>query len=124
MDRIKVYYNSACPVCEAGIEGQQCALRERGRGGEVEWIDVHREPERASEVGVELETVRERLHVVGADGALRIGTDAFAVLYGATRGREGLARLLTLPILRQLSTLAYNVFARLLYWWNRALRHW
>lgn len=22
-DRIKVYYNSACPVCRAGIEGQK-----------------------------------------------------------------------------------------------------
>jgi predicted DCC family thiol-disulfide oxidoreductase YuxK len=123
MAQLKVYYNSACPVCKAGIEDQQCRMRERGTG-EVQWLDVHQNPELAREVGAELEQVRERLHVVNADGAVRVGSAAFAELYQATRGQQWLGRLLTLPVLRQLSALGYNVLARLLYWWNRALRHW
>lgn len=123
MGQLKVYYNSACPVCKAGIDGMQCSMRERG-AAEVEWLDVHRNPELAREVGAGLEQVRERLHVVNADGALRVGSDAFAALYQSTPGRQWLARLLALPVLRQLAALGYNALARLLYWWNRALRHW
>jgi predicted DCC family thiol-disulfide oxidoreductase YuxK len=123
MAALKVYYNSACPVCKAGIEGEQCELRAQGVEN-VEWLDVHANPQLALDVGADLETVRERLHVVDADGKLRVGSDAFAALYGVGKRRRWLGRMLTMPGLRQLDTLAYNVFARLLYWWNRALRHW
>lgn len=123
MAALKVYYNSACPVCKAGIEGQACMLREQGVEN-VQWLDVHADPRLAREVGVELETVRERLHVVDEAGRLRVGSDAFAALLAANRKRRALARLLELPVLRQVCALAYNAFARLLYWWNRALKHW
>jgi len=123
MPAIKVYYNSACPVCKAGIEGQQCALRKDG-DVQVEWLDVHANPQLTSELGADIEAVRERLHVVGADGGLRVGSDAFAVLYAANPRRRWLGRLLTRPVFRQISALAYDLFARGLYRWNRALRHW
>jgi predicted DCC family thiol-disulfide oxidoreductase YuxK len=123
MAALKVYYNSACPVCKAGIEGQVCALREQGVES-VEWLDVHADPKLATEVGAELETVRERLHVVDESGQVRVGSDAFAALFAVNRERRWLGRLLELPVLRQACALAYNAFARLLYWWNRASRHW
>ena len=123
MGKIKVYYNSACPVCKLGIEDQQCRMAAQ-QAGEVEWLDVHADPTLAREVGGDLETVRERLHVVGPDGSLRVGTDAFAVLFNATRGQHWLGRMLMWPVFRPLSALLYNIFARLLYWWNRALHHW
>ena len=123
MAALKVYYNSACPVCKAGIDGQVCELRAQGVEG-VEWLDVHADPMRAAEVGAPLETVRERLHVVDADGQLRIGSDALAAIYAANQKRRWLARLLMLPGLRALWQLCYNAFARLLYRWNRALHHW
>jgi len=122
-DGIKVYYNSACPVCKAGVEGQQCRMG--GPDGEgVEWIDVHQHPELASETGADLEAVRERLHVRAADGSVLVGADAFAALFRRTAGQRWLARLVALPGVRALSRLLYNVFARGLYRWNRAKKHW
>jgi len=58
----KVYYNSACPVCNAGIKDQRrrmeaCSIKD------IEWIDVHSNPDALSEVGASLEQVRERLYV-------------------------------------------------------------
>jgi predicted DCC family thiol-disulfide oxidoreductase YuxK len=120
---IKVYYNSACPVCRAGIEDQSCRMAAQGVD-DVEWLDVHANPALAREIGVDLETVRERLHVRGADGALRVGSDAFATLFARTRGQRWLGKVLTLPLLRSLARLSYNVFARGLYKWNRAKRRW
>jgi len=91
---------------------------------DVEWVDVHRHPEAVSELGASLEKVRERLHVKNASGQIDVGIDAFQNLWSRTPGQSWLARLLGLPILKQLMRLIYNIFARLLYRWNRALRHW
>ena len=81
MAKTKVYYNSACPVCDAGIAYQRRKLQ--GCDAEVEWVDVHARNEAAGEVGADLELVRERLHVVDAAGAVRVGSEAFRALWGA-----------------------------------------
>jgi predicted DCC family thiol-disulfide oxidoreductase YuxK len=91
---------------------------------DIEWVDVHTNPEAVSEVGASLEQVRERLHVKDPDGQLNVGADAFTRLWSQTRGQRWLAKLLRVPVLKQLTHLAYNVFARLLYRWNRAKGHW
>jgi predicted DCC family thiol-disulfide oxidoreductase YuxK len=119
----KVYYNSACPVCRAGIEGQRERMAACG-ATDVEWIDVHSQPERAAEVGAPLEAIRERLHVKEDDGSIGIGVDAFERLWSRTRGQRWLAALARIPGLRQLGQLAYNAFARWLYRRNRAKGRW
>lgn len=123
MDKIKVYYNSACPVCKAGIEDQQGRMTAQGIT-DIEWLDVHARPELAKEVGADLESVRERLHVKSVGGSIRVGADAITTLFEQTRGQKWLARLLKLPVIRWAAARAYNGFARLLYRWNRAKGHW
>ena len=120
---VKVYYNSACPVCKAGIDHQrrrmqQCEIND------IEWVDVHQHPDAASKLNIPLEHVRERLHVRNSDGTLRIGIDAFIDLFERTPSQRRLGKLLQLPVIRSVAALLYNGFARLLYWWNRAFKHW
>jgi predicted DCC family thiol-disulfide oxidoreductase YuxK len=119
----KVYYNSACPVCNAGIEDQRKRMEARGIR-DVEWIDVHAHPEAVEQVGSPLEQVRERLHVKAADGPLEVGADAFTRLWLQTPGQRWLGKLLRLPVFKQITHVVYNAFARLLYLWNRAKGHW
>lgn len=90
----------------------------------IEWIDVHTRPDAVSELDAPLEKVRERLHLKTSTGQIDVGADAFLDLWSQTPGQRRLANLLRLPILKQLTRLAYNLFARLLYRWNRAKRHW
>ena len=122
MARTRVYYNSACPVCAAGIAGQK--RRMDGCAAGVEWIDVHADNARATEIGAELEFVRERLHVIDERGAKRVGAEAFEVLWGLTPGQGALARISRLPVLRSVFRWAYNGFAAILYRWNRRNRRW
>lgn len=122
MDKLKVYYNSACPVCNAGIRGQK--RRMDGGPVELEWIDIHSRPDALEEIGARHEFVRERLHVVDEKGELRVGAEAFRALWTHTPGQRGLARLMGLPLLNWLSEWAYNAFAAVLYAWNRANRRW
>lgn len=122
MPKVKVYYNSACPVCDAGIKDQR--QRMASCGTQVEWIDIHKDADAVCEIGAEREFVRERLHVVDEQGELKIGADAFEVLWRHTPGQTRWARLIRLPVLHVLSSWLYNAFAAGLYALNRARRRW
>ena len=122
MATLKVFYNSACPVCDAGIRGQK--QRMAGCPVDLQWIDIHSEPQALEEIGARQEFVRKRLHVLDANGQLRVGAEAFRALWAHTPCQHGLARLTGLPLLNRLSRWAYNAFAALLYAWNRANRRW
>ena len=122
VNKTRVYYNSACPVCNAGIRYQRRKLE--NSADEVEWIDVHRSNEAATDVASNLEFVRERLHVVDEKGTVHVGSEAFAELWGKTEGQRALSRLVRVRGIRTLSRWLYNGFARLLYWWNRKNQRW
>ena len=113
-----VYYNSACPVCDAGI----CHQKKQMQGCAVAFVDVHARPDVARELGIELEFLRERLHVMDGAGKLHVGERAFTTLWSQTPGQRWLARLarpfawLTGPL--------YRLAARMLYRWNRRRGHW
>jgi predicted DCC family thiol-disulfide oxidoreductase YuxK len=119
----KVYYNSACPVCNAGIKDQRRRMEACGIK-DIEWIDVHTHPEAAADVDAPLEAVRERLRVRNPDGRIDVGADAFIRLWSQTPGQRWLAKMARLPVLKQFAQWGYNAFARWLYRWNRAKRHW
>jgi predicted DCC family thiol-disulfide oxidoreductase YuxK len=119
----KVYYNSACPVCNAGIRDQRRRMEACGIK-DVEWIDVHTHPDAAAEVDAPLEAVRERLHVRDSDGGIKVGADAFIRLWSQTPGQRWLAGILRMPILKRLMRRAYDAFARRLYRWNRSRGNW
>lgn len=116
--RTTVYYNSACPVCNAGI----CHQREQMQGTDTRFIDVHAHPEVARELDIDLEALREKLHVRDAHGDMQIGDQAFLALWSLTRGQRWMAFLaqgipwFTGPL--------YNLVARCLYRWNRKRGHW
>lgn len=121
MSKTKVYYNGACPVCNAGIKYQQ---RKADRESEIEWIDVHQRNEAASDVHADLEFVRERLHVMDEIGNVHVGSEAFAELWSKTPGQQLLGRLARTPALRALFRWVYNGFAAGLYQWNRLKKRW
>jgi len=120
MSKLKVYYNSACPVCNAGIAGQ----KRRMEGCEVQWIDIHADENAVCEINAEREFVRERLHVVDENGETKIGADAFETLWRHTKGQQLLARLTRLPGINTVSRWLYNGFAAGLYSWNRRKGRW
>lgn len=120
MSGIRVYYNSACPVCKAGIENQKKKMPRCG----VEWKDVHADNSLANEIDSELESIRERLHVVDEQGNRHIGFDAFIEIWRNSPDEKWKARISSLPVIRHTGWLAYNLFAYALYKWNRTRNHW
>jgi predicted DCC family thiol-disulfide oxidoreductase YuxK len=121
MSKTKVYYNSACPVCDAGIRHQRGKL---DGCGDVEWVDVHETQSAAAEISADLEFVRERLHVKDEAGNVHVGWDAVAELWSKTPGQGPLAAVARAPGLRSVFRCSYNGFAALLYRWNRWHQRW
>lgn len=118
--KMKVYYNSACPVCKAGIEGQM------GKESvcDIQWNDVHNNNGLVADVNSELEFVRERLHVIDEKGELQVGFNAFLAIWDNSPTEQWKAIIFGLPLLKQFGNLAYNLFAAGLYQWNKAKKHW
>ncbi|MCB1935802.1 MAG: DUF393 domain-containing protein [Nitrosomonas sp.] len=119
----KVYYNSACPVCKAGIEKQRSLMENCGIK-DIDWVDVHTQPETATETPSSLEQIRERLHIKDESGQIRIGADAFIFLWLRTPKLRWLGKISQFPVIKPIFQLSYNLFAKLLYRWNRSLKHW
>jgi predicted DCC family thiol-disulfide oxidoreductase YuxK len=117
---VTVFYNSACPVCDAGIENQKNKMQ----GCSVVWVDIHRDPSAAKELGSDLELVRERLHVKDGTGRIIVGAAALVLLWGKTPTQKWLKYLMQWPLMLWIADACYNKFAKILYRWNRWKKHW
>lgn len=121
---LTVWYNTRCPVCDAGITRQKRRLIEAVSAGQIEFRDINLEPAALAGHGASLEDIRRRLHATDADGRLLVGADVAIAVWQITPGEGWLATLfgnrLTLPLTR----LAYDRFADLLYAWNRRKGRW
>jgi predicted DCC family thiol-disulfide oxidoreductase YuxK len=123
-DRLVVWYNTRCPVCNAGISRQRRRLIEAVKAGRVEFRDINLEPEALAAHGASLEDIRRRLHATDAGGRLLVGADVAIAVWRVTPGEGWLATMLGNPLIRPLTRFAYDRFADLLYAWNRRKGHW
>ena len=65
---LTVWYNTRCPVCDAGIVRQQRRLIEAVKAGRIAFRDINFEPDALAAFGASLEDVRRRLHATDAGG--------------------------------------------------------
>ncbi|MEA1676546.1 thiol-disulfide oxidoreductase DCC family protein [Nitrospirillum sp. BR 11163] len=121
---LTVWYNTKCPVCNAGIDWQTNRLVRAARAGVIAFRDINLEPEALARFGADVEAVRRRLHGTDADGRLLVGADCAIAIWRHTPGDAWLATLLGNRVIRPLTRLAYDRFADVLYAWNRRKGHW
>ncbi|ESY88891.1 DCC1-like thiol-disulfide oxidoreductase family protein [Mesorhizobium australicum] len=121
---LTVWYNTRCPVCDAGIGRQKRRLIEAVKAGRIEFRDINLEPDALSSHGVSLEAIRRRLHATDADGRLLVGADVAIAVWLITPGEGWLARLFGNRLMLPPTRAAYDRFADLLYGWNRRKGRW
>jgi predicted DCC family thiol-disulfide oxidoreductase YuxK len=122
--KLIVWYNTKCPVCNGGIKWQQSRLVRAAQAGAIEFRDINLEPTALARFGAGVEDVRRRLYGVDAESRLFVGADCAIEVWRRTPGDAWLARLLGLPVVRQIARFGYDRFADLLYAWNRRKGHW
>ena len=121
---LTVWYNTKCPVCDAGIHWQKNRLVRAARSGAILFRDINAEPAALSRYGASLDDIRRRLHAVTAGGELLIGADCAIAMWQRTPGMGWLARLGNAPLVHSLAVRAYDGFADWLYAWNRRKGRW
>ena len=87
---LTVWYNTRCPVCDAGIDWQRNKLLTAVRAGDLSFRDINDEPEALVAHGASLDDVRRRLHATDESGRLVVGADVVIAMWLKTPG-EGLA---------------------------------
>jgi predicted DCC family thiol-disulfide oxidoreductase YuxK len=122
--KLTVWYNTKCPVCNAGIGWQRSRLVRAARAGEIEFRDINLEPDALARFGAGVEDVRRRLHGVDVNDRLHVGADCAIEIWLRTPGDVWLGRVLGLPVIRPIVRFGYDRFADLLYLWNRRKAHW
>ena len=118
-----VFYNSLCPVCQAGISSYERKMIGLVKSGRVEYRNINLEPDRFLDLGIDVEDIRKKLHALQGDELL-IGADVAIAIWKMMPYYKWLGRVLNIPPLRQLTRISYDILAELLYGWNRRKGNW
>jgi predicted DCC family thiol-disulfide oxidoreductase YuxK len=121
---LTVWYNTRCPVCNAGITSQQRKLMALVQQGRVAFRDINFEPDALKQFGASLEDIRRRLHATDAREKLITGADVMVALWRITPGQRWLAAVFGNAGMMPLTRFCYDRFADVLYAWNRRRGHW
>ncbi len=124
MPELTVWYNTRCPVCDAGITHQKRRLVDAVKAGRIEFRDINLEPGALARFGASLEDIRRRLHATDEQGRLLVGADVAIAVWRATPGEGWLAAFFGYPVILPLTRFIYDRFADLLYAWNRRKGRW
>jgi predicted DCC family thiol-disulfide oxidoreductase YuxK len=116
--RLVVWYNTRCPVCDAGIDWQRNKLLAAVRAGSIAFHDINEQPHALAAHGASLDDVRRRLHATDEAGRLLVA------VWRATPGEGWLAALFGNPLILPLTRFGYDRFADVLFAWNRRKGHW
>jgi predicted DCC family thiol-disulfide oxidoreductase YuxK len=122
--KLTVWYNTKCPVCNAGIDRQRNRLLRAVKSDAIEFRDINLEPYALAAYGADLAAVRRRLHGVDADGRFYVGADCAAAIWLRTPGEAWLGRLAGRMIVRQIARFLYDRVADRLYAWNQRAGRW
>ncbi|NOJ44537.1 thiol-disulfide oxidoreductase DCC family protein [Bradyrhizobium australiense] len=121
---LTVWYNTPCPVCDAGIDWQRNKLLAAMRAGAIEFKDINDEPDALGRYGATVDDVRRRLHATDETGRLIVGTDVAVASWRLTPGEGWLATLFGSRVMLPLTRFFYDRFADLLFTWNKSRGRW
>jgi len=121
---LTVYYNTRCPVCDAGIDWQRNKLLALVRAGTVEFKDINEQPDALAHFGASLDDIRRRLHATDEAGRLIVGADVAIALWRLTPGEGWLAALFGNRVALPVTRFGYDRFADLLFAWNKWCGRW
>lgn len=109
-----VLYNANCPVCD--FEISHYARYARDTGLPIRFDDLNSDAR--AQWGIDADTAARRLYVLH-DGVLTSGIPAFLVLWRQMPKYRWLAKVVGLPVIRQIAAALYDyILAPVIYRWH------
>jgi predicted DCC family thiol-disulfide oxidoreductase YuxK len=119
LPELTVFYNTKCPVCDAGIKAQKSLLVKAVEDGRIAFVDINLEPDALSRFGAHLDDIRRRLHALDGNENLIVGADVLIALGRVTKGQGWMSSLFGNKFILPVTRFFYDRFADLLFAWNR-----
>ena len=104
---IKVFYDGKCNLCSNEIN----YYRRIARSGIFDWQDITLLNSHFIKTGIKTSDALKMLHVIDNNNILHIGVDAFIIIWNNLSYWKILARLVSMPIIRQIVNITYRSFA-------------
>lgn len=105
---IKVFYDGKCNMCSKEIN----YYRKISPSGIFDWQDVNFNNNDLINEGIKTSDALKLLHVIDTNNKLHIGIDAFIVIWKNLKYWNTVAKLVALPIIKQISHFIYIKFAK------------
>ena len=109
---IKVLFNDSCSVCSKEINHY------KSLDNDINWIDINDLEVSKRISGKSHEQLIRRLHVI-KDGEVYAGTKAFIIMWRNIPKYKWLGNFVALPLVYQISVVAYEIIALFLFIKNR-----
>ena len=122
--QLTVWYNTRCPVCDAGIDWQRNKLLAAVRAGTIAFKDINEQPDALAAHGATLDDIRHRLHATDEAGRLIVGADVAIAIWRLTPGEGWIAAMLGNRLILPLTRFVYDRFADVLFAWNKRNNRW
>ena len=104
---ITVFYDGKCSMCSREINH----YRNIAPTGIFIWQDITQSSADLALEGVALSEGLRRLHAKDADGQLKVGVDAFILIWKQLKRWRILGFFVALPIIRQIAKVVYGLSA-------------
>ena len=108
MNLIKVFYDGKCGLCSKEIN----YYKRISPDNLFEWYDIATNPEELKAIKVSQYDALMYIHALDTNANLKIGVDAFALMWGQLRYWNILSFLIKLPIINMFANILYNAFAK------------
>lgn len=109
---MKVYYNGSCNICNAEINHYKKTK------SEISYVDISKTKDEHV-VNLSKDKLFRRMHVYH-QGTLYSGSESFLVMWSQMKKWRLLSRILSLPLIRQVWFLIYEIAAIFLYLKNKS----
>lgn len=109
---MKVYYNGSCNICDAEISHYKKINQN------AEYVDISNYSDE-NIAHISKKNLFRRMHIFDK-GKLIAGSESFLILWAQMPKWKYLAKLLKLPILRQVWFISYEFLALILFWKNKS----
>ena len=104
---IKVFYDGKCNLCSSEIN----YYRRISPTGIFDWVDINLMHSDFVNTGIKVSDALKILHVIDNNNKLHLGVVAFIIIWKNLSYWKILARIVSIPIIRQIVNITYRAFA-------------
>ena len=104
---IKVFYDGKCNLCSREIN----YYRRISPTGIFDWLDINLMHSDFVNTGIKVSDALKILHVIDNNNKLYLGVDAFIIIWKNLSYWKIIAKVVSIPIIRQIVNITYRAFA-------------